>query len=96
MRLHIRLNPKKEDNRLITRWLARYHTGTQRQGIIKACLAAEARAFFAEAATRHHAPPAPVLPTPVVIPSFTNLGQLIQAQPSRATAREQDEKDRTP
>ena len=99
MKLHFRLNRTSEDDQLIRRWLARYHSGARRHGIIKACLAEGARAFFEEAATRHHAlspTDSPVAPTPVVIPSFTNLGQLIRSQPSPATARGHDKKDRTP
>lgn len=101
MRLHIRLNPSKEKDRLITRWLARYHRGARRQGIIKACLAAGARAFFEEAAARQAATPAASsaispAPAPVVIPSFTSLGQLVQNQPSPAVSRGTADIDRTP
>ena len=101
MRLHIRLNPSKEKDRLITRWLARYHRGARRQGIIKACLAAGARAFFEEAAERQAATPAASsaispAPAPVVIPSFTSLGQLVQNQPSPAVSRGTADIDRTP
>jgi hypothetical protein len=99
VRLHIRLNPSKEEDRLITRWLARYHRGARRQGIIKACLAAGARAFFEEAAARQAATPAAssaISPAPVVIPSFTSLGQLVQNQPSPALSRGTADIDRTP
>ena len=85
MRVHLRLNPAKEEERLITRWLARYHRGATRHAVIKACLAAGARAFLIEGLARK-TKPAPTTPppatasAPVVIPSFTNMGQLVKSQ----------------
>ncbi|MEQ1845866.1 MAG: hypothetical protein ABL983_09880 [Nitrospira sp.] len=85
MRVHLRLNPAKEEERLITRWLARYHRGATRHAVIKACLAAGARAFLLEGLARKTIPaPTTAIPTtapnPVSIPSFTNLGQLVKTQ----------------
>jgi hypothetical protein len=86
MRLHIRLNPSKEEDRLITRWLARYHRGARRQGIIKACLAAGARAFFAKPEPPR-APSPERLTAPITIPTFAGLGALIQTQQTPRTTR---------
>lgn len=89
MRIHIRLNPSKEDDRLITRWLARYHRGARRQGVIKACLAAGARAFFAklDPPSPPTAPAPEPLTVPVTIPTFAGLGALIQTPPTSRTTR---------
>ncbi|MDP3597172.1 MAG: hypothetical protein Q8S75_09280 [Nitrospirota bacterium] len=93
MRIHLRLNPAKEQEQLIARWLARYHRGATRHAVIKACLAAGARAYLVEGLARK-APPAPTAPAPkthtmpVTIPTFAGLGALIQTQqPPRTTTR---------
>lgn len=90
MRVHLRLNVSKEEERLIARWLARYHRGAKRHSIIKACLAAGARAFFQEAGMRQTKATSQGIiiattPAPVVIPTFTNLGQLVKNQTSPQT-----------
>ena len=86
MRVHLRLNPAKEEERLITRWLARYHRGATRHAIIKACLAAGARAFFTKPAPPTARSPEPIT-APVTIPTFAGLGALMQTQHTPRSTR---------
>lgn len=92
MRIHLRLNPAKEEEQLIARWLARYHRGATRHAVIKACLAVGARAYLVEGLARK-APPTPTAPSPethtmpVTIPTFAGLGALIQTQQTPRTTK---------